>query len=118
MPCAESSTHEVVSLNLLCVREVVGSIPGCVISEALRGGGGGRVGRGLLGEAKMLCILRHQGLQLIFAYSWARPAVLVAGKWEMFYFFCFFTFFSPTDICLQLGKACCPCSLVSYNVTG
>ena len=32
--------------------------------------------------------------QLILAYSWARPAVLVAskGRGEMFYFFCFFTF--------------------------
>ena len=30
--------------------------------------------------AKMSSILRHQGLQLILAYSWARPAILVAGK--------------------------------------
>ena len=30
----------------------------------------------------MLCILRHQGVQLILAYSWARPAILVAGKVE------------------------------------
>ena len=36
----------------------------------------------------------HQGIQLILAYSWARPAILLAGKgWgRMFYFFCFFTF--------------------------
>ena len=26
------------------------------------------------------CILRHWGVQLILAYSWARPAILVAGK--------------------------------------
>ena len=30
--------------------------------------------------AKVMCILRHWGVQLILAYSWARPAVLVAGK--------------------------------------
>ena len=30
--------------------------------------------------AKVPCILRHQGVQLILAYSWARPASLVAGK--------------------------------------
>ena len=30
--------------------------------------------------AKVSCILRHQGVQLILAYSWARPAVLLAGK--------------------------------------
>ena len=30
--------------------------------------------------AKVLCILRHCGAQLILAYSWARPAILVAGK--------------------------------------
>ena len=29
---------------------------------------------------KVLCILHHWGVQLILAYSWARPAVLVAGK--------------------------------------
>ena len=25
------------------------------------------------------CILRHRGVQLILAYSWARPAILIAG---------------------------------------
>ena len=30
--------------------------------------------------AKVLCILRHRGFQLILAYSWARPAILVVGK--------------------------------------
>ena len=29
---------------------------------------------------KVSCILRHLGVQLILAYSWARPAILVAGK--------------------------------------
>ena len=47
--------------------------------------------------AKVSCILCHQGVQLISDYSWARPAILVAGKgrgWMLFffYFFCFFTF--------------------------
>ena len=28
----------------------------------------------------MSCILRHRGVQLIMAYSWAMPAILVAGK--------------------------------------
>ena len=46
------------------------------------------------GVAKASCILRHWGVQLILAYNWARPAILVAvkGRGRMFYFFCFFTF--------------------------
>ena len=36
--------------------------------------------RGWSGVAKVSCILRHQGIQLILAYSWAWPAILVAGK--------------------------------------
>ena len=36
--------------------------------------------RGLLGGAKVSFILRHRGVQRILAYSWARPAILVAGK--------------------------------------
>ena len=28
----------------------------------------------------MSCILHHRGIQLILAYSWTRPAILVAGK--------------------------------------
>ena len=49
---------------------------------------------GWSGGAKVRCILRHQGAQLILAYSWTRPAILVAGKGrgECFYFFCFFLF--------------------------
>ena len=43
---------------------------------------------------KVSCILLHRDVQLILAYSWARLAILVAGKVEggCFYFFCFFTF--------------------------
>ena len=44
--------------------------------------------------AKVLCILRHRAVQLILAYSWARPAILVAGKGrgEMFLFLLFLHF--------------------------
>ena len=35
---------------------------------------------GWSGVAKVSCILHHRGVQLILAYSWARPAILVAGK--------------------------------------
>ena len=35
---------------------------------------------GWSGGAKVLCILYHWGIQLILAYSWARPAILVVGK--------------------------------------
>ena len=37
-------------------------------------------GGGWSGGAKVLCILHHWGVQLILAYSWARPAILVVGK--------------------------------------
>ena len=50
---------------------------------------------GWLGEAKVLYILHHWGGQLILAYSWARPAILAAGKGggAMFLFlFLHFTF--------------------------
>ena len=29
---------------------------------------------------KVACMLRNRGVQLILAYSWARPAILVAGR--------------------------------------
>ena len=32
------------------------------------------------GVAKVSCIIRHRGIQLILAYSWARLAILVARK--------------------------------------
>ena len=52
--------------------------------------------RGCLGGAKVSCILRHWGIQLILAYSWVRPAVLVAGKGrrEIFLFLLFLHFHS------------------------
>ena len=51
--------------------------------------------RGWSGVAKVLCILRHWGVQLILVYGWARLAILVASKGRgecFFYFFCFFPF--------------------------
>ena len=39
--------------------------------------------KGWMGGAKVSCILRHRGVQLILAYSWARPAVLKAGMVEV-----------------------------------
>ena len=49
-----------------------------------------------LPSAKVSCILRHRGVQLILAYSWARPAILVAGKgrWGIFLFLLFLHFHS------------------------
>ena len=48
------------------------------------------------GGAKVSCFLHRRGVQLILAYSWARPAILVAVRvrveGEYIYFFCFFTF--------------------------
>ena len=60
----------------------------------LWGGGGG--GGGWSGGAKVLCILHHRGVQLILAYSWARPAILVVGKGRggMFLFLLFLHFHS------------------------
>ena len=48
---------------------------------------------GWSGGAKVLCISRHGGIQLILACSWARPAILVAGKGRGgFFLFLLFTF--------------------------
>ena len=46
--------------------------------------------------AKVLCSLHHWGVQLILAYSWARPAILVVGKGRggMFLFLLFLHFLS------------------------
>ena len=54
---------------------------------------------GWLGGAKVSCISRHQGVQLILAYSWARPAILVAGKIRggMFLFLLFVHFHSSSS---------------------
>ena len=49
-----------------------------------------------LGGAKVSCIFCNRGVQLILAYSWARPAILVAGKGRevMFLFLLFLHFHS------------------------
>ena len=54
------------------------------------------VGGGWSGGAKVLCILDHRGVQLILAYSWVRPAILVVGKGRggMFLFLLFLHFHS------------------------
>ena len=51
---------------------------------------------GWSGGAKVLRILHHWGVQLILAYSWARPAILVVGKGRggMFLFLLFLLFHS------------------------
>ena len=51
---------------------------------------------GWSGGAKVLCILHHWGVQLILAYSWAKPAILVVGKGRggMFLFLLFLHFHS------------------------
>ena len=50
---------------------------------------------GWSGVAKVLCILRHRGVQLILAYSscWARLAILVADKGRGGIFFFLFLLF-------------------------
>ena len=51
---------------------------------------------GWSGGVKVLFILHHWGIQLILAYSWSKPAILVAGKGRggMFLFFLFLHFHS------------------------
>ena len=51
---------------------------------------------GWSGVAMVSCILCHRGVQLKLAYSWARPAILVAGKGRggMFLFLLFLHFHS------------------------
>ena len=72
-----------------------------------------------LGVAKALCILRHRGVQLILAYSWARPAILVGGngRGEMFYFFCFFTFIYVPLSSLSLSFISCTISLSHFSLS-
>ena len=66
-------------------------------------------------------MLRHRGVQLILAYSWTRPAILVLQVSVFISSVSLLSFLvglcvyvtspeRPTDIGLQLGKACYPCS--------
>ena len=78
----------------------------CVIQGDLHGSLGGvlystppphlTIPWGWSGGAKVSCILRHWGVQLILAYSWARPSILVAGKGKggIFLFLLFLHFHS------------------------
>ena len=74
---------------LFVVSKDLGPVVQCFVSLT-----GLLVVMGLLGGAKVSCILRHRGVQLILAYRWAKYAILVAGKGRggCYYFFCFFTF--------------------------
>ena len=57
-------------------------------------------------------ILRHWA-----AYSWARPAILVAGKGGCFYFFCFFTFIRVLFLpCPSLSSLLSLLSLFSFSL--
>ena len=50
--------------------------------------------RGWSDGAKVSCILRHRGVQLMLAYSWARPVILVAGNGRGGKFLCLLHFHS------------------------
>ena len=71
---------------------------------------------GWSGGAKVLCILDHRGVQLILAYSWARPAILVGVRveGECFYFFCFFTFIPVPLSSLSLSFISSTLSSISF----
>ena len=53
--------------------------------------------------AKVPCIVCHRGVQLILAYSWAKPAILIAGKGRggMFLFLQFLHFQSCSSLSLS-----------------
>ena len=71
--------------------------------------------KGWSGGAKVSCIFCHRGVQLILAYSWARPAILIAGKGrEVIYFFCFFTFIPVPISSLSLSFISSAISSVSF----
>ena len=65
-------------LNWMCLtadqQEVVGLTPASSATSFLGDW------RGWLGGVKVSHILHHRGIQLILAYSWAKTAILVAGK--------------------------------------
>ena len=57
------------------------------------------------GVGTLWCIIHHWGVQLILAYSWARPAILVVGKGRggMFLFLLFLHFHSCSLSSLSLS---------------
>ena len=68
--------------------------------------------------AKVFCIVRHRGVQSILAYSWARLAILVAGKGRVFsfliYFFCFFPFIPVPLSSLSVSSISSTISSISF----
>ena len=67
----------------------------------------------------MSCISRHRGVQLMLAYSWARPAILVTGedigyRVNVFIFFSFFTFTPVPLSSLSLSFISSTISSVSF----
>ena len=74
--------------------------------------------------AKVSCILRHWGVQLILAYSWARLAILVAGKgrggmllFRLFLHFHLFSSFFPVPLCHLLYYLFCLFSPFLWETT-
>ena len=65
---------------------------------------------------KVSCILHHWGVQLILAFSWARPAILVAGKGRggWFCFFCFFTYILVLFLHMSLSFVSSTISSISF----
>ena len=78
-----------------------------------------KVGWGWLGGVKVSCILCHQSVQLILAYSWARPAILVAGKGRGGMFLCllFLHFHSCSSFFLFLSFISSTISSFSFSLS-
>ena len=68
---------------------------------------------GWLGETKASCILRHRGVQLMLAYSWARPTVLAARKSRGGGMFLFFLFLH----CHSFSFLPCPIFFISSTLS-
>ena len=68
------------------------------------------------GFAKVSCTSGHQGVQLILAYSWARPAILVAckGRRGMFLFLLFLHFHSCSSFFPVLSFISSTISSISF----
>ena len=73
--------------------------------------------RGWSGGAMGSCISRHRGVQLILAYSSARPVIIVAVSGRVgdcLYFFCYFTFSSVPLSSLSLSFIPSAISSISF----
>ena len=68
------------------------------------------------GGAKVSCTSRHRGVQLILAYSWARPAIVVAGKGRrgVFLFLLFLHFHSCSSFFPVLSFISSATSSISF----